>query len=128
MLCYSGVMITIITCVKCHKPLAGKQKMFCSVTCKNNSLQSYQAQQARGLKRKMELVTKLGGQCVTCGYKKNMTALTFHHIDPRTKLFQLDLRSLSNRKQLIIDEEVSKCILICSNCHAETHNPQHNLE
>ena len=121
-------MNKIITCVKCGKPLIGKQKMFCSPVCKNNSLQSYQAQQARGLKRKVSLVQKLGGKCSICSYSKNSSSLAFHHLNPKDKSFALDLRSLSNRKQEVIDGEVSKCILICCNCHAELHNPQHNLE
>jgi len=121
-------MKIIITCVKCNKPLNGRQKMYCSSACKNNYLQSYQAQQARGLKRKTALVLRFGGKCSVCGYCKNSSALSFHHISPKDKSFALDLRSLSNRKQTMIDSEVDKCILICMNCHAELHNSQHNLE
>lgn len=102
--------------------------MYCSSVCKNNSLQSYKAQQARGLKRKTSLVAQLGGRCSICGYSKNSSALAFHHINPKDKSFSLDLRSMSNRKQVRIDEEVAKCVLICHNCHAELHNPQHSLE
>lgn len=127
-LCHDSVMKKIITCIKCNAPLIGKQTKFCSSTCKNNSLQSYQAQQMRGLKRKLSLVKNLGSKCSICGYNKNISALTFHHLDPKKKSFQLDLRSLSNRKQTFIDIEITKCILVCSNCHAELHYPQHNLE
>ena len=63
-----------------------------------------------------------------CGYSKNSSALAFHHLNPKDKSFSLDLRSLSNRKQAKIDDEVAKCILICHNCHAEIHNPLHSLE
>ena len=121
-------MIKIITCEKCGKPLTGKQTKFCSSVCKNNQLQSYHAQQARGLKRKLFLVQQFGGECSVCGYKKNSAVLTFHHLNPKEKSFALDLRSLSNRKQVMIDVETKKCILICLNCHTELHNPQHNLE
>ncbi len=121
-------MNKVITCVKCDKPLRGKQTMFCSISCKNYFHQSYQAQQARGLERKISLIQILGGKCSVCGYKNNSSALHLHHSNPNEKTFGLDLRSLSNRKQSVIDEEISKCILICSNCHAELHNPQHNLE
>lgn len=122
------VMNIIITCVRCGKPLKGKQTKFCSVSCKNDQYQSYLAQQARGLNRKLAIIRQFGGQCAICGYKKNSTALDLHHINPKEKSFALDLRSLSNRKQSKIDEEVCKCILVCRNCHAELHNPQHNLE
>lgn len=121
-------MNKIINCTICHKLLKGRQTKFCSPSCKNKSLQSYKAQQARGLKRKKFLVKKLGDCCSICGYSKNLSALTFHHTNPKEKCFQLDLRSLSNRKRSRIDDEVRKCILVCHNCHSELHNPQHNLE
>jgi hypothetical protein len=121
-------MNKIITCKICGKYLLGKQKLYCSSTCKNKDHQSYDAQQARGLKRKLFLVGESGGRCSICGYKKNSSALEFHHLNPKIKIFSLDLRSLSNRKQSVIDDEVKKCILVCRNCHSEIHNPQHNLE
>ena len=68
------------------------------------------------------------GGCEKCGYSKNYAALEFHHLDPETKSFQLDLRSLSNRKWLAITEEAKKCILLCSNCDAELHNPDCLME
>lgn len=121
-------MNKIITCEKCGNPLSGRQTKFCSSTCKNNQLQSYHAQQARGLNRKLYIIQKLGGKCSVCGYKKNSSALDLHHINPKEKVFSLDLRSLSNRTQSKIDVEVNKCVLLCRNCHSELHNPQHNLE
>ena len=47
----------------------------------------------------------------------------FHHLDRRTKRFNLDLRSISNRSWREIRRESRKCILLCSNCHKEEHNP-----
>jgi hypothetical protein len=44
-------------------------------------------------------------------------------LDPKKKRFPLDLRSLSNRRWEEIVAEVSRCVLLCSNCHAEEHNP-----
>lgn len=70
----------------------------------------------RVIKRK--LVEEAGGKCVICGYYRCKRALEFHHLDPGTKEFQLGhngvTRSLA-RSRL----EARKCVLLCSNCHAE---------
>ena len=119
-------------CVQCGRKLSGRQTKYCSRLCKNtfNNLnyQSYVAQQSRGKKRKLELIKLHGTECSQCGYSKNYSALEFHHVVPGEKNFQLDLRSLSNRRWDVILKEVKKCILICSNCHAELHHPECILE
>jgi hypothetical protein len=112
-------------CSICGKILAGKQTLFCSVRCKNAAHQSYPAQKKRGLERKLYFVEKLGGKCSICGYAKNLSGLSFHHLGG--KEFQLDVRSLSNRKIGPILDEVAKCKLLCHNCHAEVHNPDLDL-
>jgi hypothetical protein len=114
-------------CVQCNGILAGRQKKYCSRNCKNAhnnlNLQSYEAQQKRGRERKLELIKLKGGKCSRCGYGQNHSALEFHHTNPEEKEFALDLRSLSNRKWEAVLEEAKKCMLLCSNCHAEEHNP-----
>lgn len=80
----------------------------------------------RGFKRKKDIVLSIGGKCSVCGYDKNLSALTFHHLDPSTKKFQIDLRRLANCKNGTLLEEVSKCVLVCRNCHAEIENPHFN--
>ena len=115
------------TCVVCKAPLNGRQRRFCSLPCKNADTnhrnQRYACQQERGLRRKLALIEARGGRCFQCGYNRNIAALTWHHLDPGTKTFHLDLRSLSNRRESEIMEEVAKCVLLCANCHAETHSP-----
>lgn len=113
-------------CKICNTPLQGKQKKYCSKTCKNKALQSYPAQKLRGFQRKLELVKMRGGHCSICGYKKNLAALTFHHTGSNKK-FKLDMRSLSNRTFEKVLNELQNCILVCNNCHAELHNPRLSL-
>jgi len=72
----------------------------------------------------LELIQIKGGKCPRCGYSKNYAALEFHHVDPETKGFELDLRAFSNRRWQSLVEEAQKCLLLCSNCHAEVHHPQ----
>jgi len=90
----------------------------------NQMYQSYLAQQRRGHVRKQKLLQLTVGECEKCGYRKNSAALESHHIDPTTKLFQLDLRSISNRKWQHVELEAKRCVLLCSNCHAEYHHPE----
>jgi hypothetical protein len=53
-----------------------------------------------------------------CGYDRCMGALHFHHVDPSLKNFTLGhrgvARSIANARA-----EAKKCVLLCSNCHAE---------
>ena len=83
---------------------------------------NYKNQKIRGLKRKYEAMILKGGKCEICGYNKNIAALEFHHIDPNTKKFQLDMRHFSNTTLETLKQELDKCILICANCHRELHN------
>lgn len=81
----------------------------------------------RGLKRKIELIILMGGGCKLCGYKKNIAALDFHHLNPETKKFKLDIRVLASTEMSKLLKEAEKCIVVCSNCHRELHNPQYNI-
>jgi len=120
--------IIMVKCLNCGKNLNGRQTKYCSRQCKNICLnqthQSYEAQKKRGRERKLQLIDMMGKKCNKCGYGKNFAALEFHHLNPKTKMYPLDLRSLSNRKWEEILHEAKKCILLCSNCHSELHNPQ----
>ncbi len=115
-------------CAVCGGQLTGRQSRFCSRNCKNratnNRLQSYAAQQERGRRRKLDLIRLKGGRCEHCGYSRNYAALEFHHETPEEKGFELDLRAFSNRRWEALLAEAQKCLLLCSNCHAEVHHPQ----
>jgi hypothetical protein len=120
-----------MNCIICNNELKGKQKMFCTTKCKNQSTnnknQNYLAQQKRGLERKVYLINLLGGCCAKCGYNKNIAAFEFHHNDPSKKEGQLDMRKLSNSSMEWIMKEVEKCQLLCSNCHKEHHSPDSDM-
>lgn len=49
-----------------------------------------------------------------------MRALEFHHLDPSIKDFGISTCITKNIASL--KAEVDKCILVCSNCHAEIHD------
>jgi len=69
----------------------------------------------------MHFINLAGGKCSSCGYKKNLAALVFHHREG--KVFSLDARNMSNRTLDAVKAEIAKCKLLCANCHAELHYP-----
>jgi hypothetical protein len=64
------------------------------------------------------LVAEAGGRCRICGYDRSVAALHFHHLDPAQKRFGLGSRGLA-RSIASLRKEARKCVLLCSNCHAE---------
>lgn len=70
---------------------------------------------------KRRLVDEAGGACVICGYDRCVAALEFHHIDPATKRFALSRQGVT-RSFAEAQEEARKCVLLCSNCHAEVES------
>lgn len=67
---------------------------------------------------KLQAVTLLGGRCQSCGYKKHPGVLEFHHLDARLKSFSISGGGLS-RSWNKIKDELTKCVLVCANCHRE---------
>lgn len=63
-----------------------------------------------------------GGKCERCGYNKCISALDFHHKDPAKK--ESELCRLWRRPWPVIEKEISKCELLCANCHREEHYKQ----
>lgn len=121
-----------INCLECGCEISinqNRQRKFCSTRCKSKfhqqNLPAYQ--KARGIERKKYFVDLAGGKCTQCGYCKNLSALSFHHLDPSQKSFSLDSRNLSNRSIKTAKVEFDKCVLLCMNCHTALHNPDHEV-
>jgi transposase len=67
---------------------------------------------------KQILVQEAGGCCRLCGYDRSVVALEFHHVDPSEKLFGVAQGGMA-RSIARLRAETRKCVLLCSNCHAE---------
>jgi transposase len=67
------------------------------------------------------LVEEAGGCCVRCGYDRCVAALQFHHVDPRAKEFGVAEGGMA-RSIDRLRAEAAKCVLLCSNCHAEVES------
>jgi 5-methylcytosine-specific restriction endonuclease McrA len=65
---------------------------------------------------KQKAVDYKGGKCIKCGYKKCLSALEFHHINPEEKEGYNSHWTFERNKI-----ELNKCVLLCANCHREIH-------
>ena len=60
--------------------------------------------------------------CERCGYNKCHQAIHYHHLDPSTKKYNIATAVSSQHLAWeTVQEEMSKCIRVCSNCHYEIH-------
>ncbi len=67
---------------------------------------------------KQILVEEAGGRCRLCGYDRSVAGLHFHHVDPCQKQFGLAHGGMARSIERL-RAEARKCVLLCSNCHAE---------
>jgi hypothetical protein len=70
---------------------------------------------------KEQLVADAGGRCAVCGYDKRPRALEFHHLDRASKKFALSRKGITLSLERL-RAEARKCVLLCSNCHAEVED------
>lgn len=60
--------------------------------------------------------------CQVCGESRSW-CLDFHHVDPSTKEGTLSSMIRSKSREAIL-EEITKCVVVCRNCHADIHYKQ----
>jgi hypothetical protein len=75
----------------------------------------------RRRKVKTILVQEAGGSCCICGYGRNMRALHFHHVEPTQKRLEINAKGVALALEKL-RVEAQKCVLLCSNCHAEVED------
>lgn len=69
--------------------------------------------------KKIKMINKLGGCCKNCG-ETRFYVLDFHHADPNKKEF--DWENIHFKNEIEIYKEISKCSVLCSNCHRKIHS------
>jgi 5-methylcytosine-specific restriction endonuclease McrA len=63
---------------------------------------------------------KNNNKCLLCDWNKFTQILQFHHINSKNKKHEINkLKIQGTLTQL--KEEISKCVLLCPNCHLEFH-------
>lgn len=58
-------------------------------------------------------------KCEKCG-ENHPATLDFHHLDPTKKEFAISDQLWARSKEKVL-EEISKCIVVCANCHRKIH-------
>lgn len=101
------------SCKQCGQLIHNKKK-FCCNAC---------GAKYRTIQKKIKLIKMNGSKCSRCGYDKNLTALSFHHLDPAFKENKLSVSILRKKSWQWALNEAKKCVILCCNCHAEEHNP-----
>lgn len=59
--------------------------------------------------------------CLHCGFN-NPVALDFHHLDPKDKKNSVAVLKNNSYSIETIEKEMSKCIILCANCHRIEHS------
>ena len=98
------------------KQPSGRQKYKAScIPCEDKNRRSF-------VEEKRRVISEIfGDSCSICGYDKCNSALEFHHVDPSVK--EIQPAKLINNYATIekMLAELTKCILVCANCHREIH-------
>ena len=110
-----------IPCRNCGVELKGKQIKFCSNRCKQASYVAADPSKKKAYQRAKREEYKAWAQeiklergCARCGYNEHACALDFNHLDPNEKGYRISSDVTTKEKLL---EEVSKCEVLCANCH-----------
>lgn len=75
---------------------------------------------AERVERKLAAIARLGGRCTDCKQEYHHAVFEFHHLDPTEKEYE-PYRLFAQKDQEKIDNELAKCVLLCSNCHRLRH-------
>jgi hypothetical protein len=66
------------------------------------------------------LIAKHKKQCSSCP-ENHPAALDFHHKNPKTKKFNLRDATHCTSSLVVVEQEIRKCVVLCSNCHRKLH-------
>lgn len=100
-----------------HFKFYNKQKKSRRPEC-NECTKRY-AREYRQSRRNYVAKIKMSRGCEVCGFKaEHPCQLDLHHVDPSLKTYKGSHKSYDAGWSLErIDEEITKCVVICKNCH-----------
>lgn len=110
-----------------HKDCVGGRSNQCKDCARERTREWNRANQARRSQEaklraratKAKAVEYMGGECFDCKQKFHQCVYQFHHLDGSTK--DENPSHLFNCKWERLVEELSKCVMLCANCHMIRH-------
>lgn len=87
---------------------------YCNTSGKTNMLKRQRTHRSR--LRKLTEAAKTGIPCMDCGIEYPPFVMDFDHRPGEAKLFNIGSALKDHTRQEILDE-MSKCDIVCSNCH-----------
>ena len=118
-------------CRVCGNPILS-DRTFCSPKCRNSTYLSPEqrlryrreinkkAVVSFRQRQKLRAVEYKGGSCCICGYNRCVRSFDFHHVDAKEKSFGIGCGSTKSWDR--VRKELTKCVLLCRNCHGEVHD------
>lgn len=103
------------TCKECYN------KYF-RVYMKGNKIHQSRVLKNRTDQKRKIAQDKLDNGCLICGYNKCGKSLHYHHLDRSTKEFCISRASGRMISKDRLEEELSKCVVLCANCHGEVED------
>ena len=107
--CTKCKKIKTVSCF--HTRTDGHYKSRCKGCENKNSL-------IRSRQRKQDIVNYMGNQCYDCGNVFPACVYDCHHLDPTQKDFAISAKL----DWKATEQELDKCVLLCSNCHRIRHH------
>jgi hypothetical protein len=97
-------------------------QIYCDARCKKRAeMKRYNVRRYR-LTKDVVYWDKVLKGCSRCS-EKRPSCLQYHHLDPKTKFKGISEFLSSGRQSVkILEAEITKCILLCANCHAVEEN------
>jgi hypothetical protein len=104
-----------------------KQKEYQREWIRNNPEQKEKnIKSSRMRKRKNKLLldkykNNIGCYCRSCGIYDHPLCMDFHHLDRTEKRGTVSEIASHGYKWEVVQNEIDKCILLCSSCHRKVH-------
>lgn len=76
--------------------------------------------------KKSWALDQFGRRCQKCKLEFEDYEYDFHHVDPSKK--EPSFRTFRSLSKLRVKKLLEPCILLCANCHAQTHFEERSLE